>query len=102
MRGVMDTKQAIATAKRYVEEAFADEQLSNLGLEEIEQDPESGEWRITLAFSRPWSSPRTDVQQAAFDALGIPTNLRRSYKVVTIDPSGKVLSMKSRPKAEVG
>jgi hypothetical protein len=95
----MDTKEAIRRAKTYIEEVFADEQLSNLGLEEIEHDPASGAWRITVAFSRPWSSPRTQAQ-ATLESLGVFSNLRRSYKVVTIDSSGQVISMKSRSKAE--
>lgn len=97
----MDTKEAIAIAKRYVVENLEDERISNLGVEEIEQDPQSGGWLITLAFSRPWNSPRAITPaQAALEAAGIFSNLRRSYKTLAVDPSGQVLSMRNRSKAD--
>jgi hypothetical protein len=95
----MDVKEAIAAAKKYVNEVYADEQVTNLGLEEVEHSPGAGSWEITLAFSRPWNTPRTRAQEI-LENLGGVSSLKRSYKVITIADDGTVLSMKNRPKAE--
>lgn len=95
----MDVKEAVEKAKTYVAELFSDERITNLGLEETEHDPAGGKWRITLAFSRPWNTPRTRAQEI-LDNLGAVSSLRRSYKVITISEDGEVLSMKSRSGAE--
>ena len=50
----MDVKEAAQTAKAYVAELFAGEQITNLGLEEAEFDRLSNTWKITIGFSRPW------------------------------------------------
>ncbi len=93
----MDAKDAIATAKRYVSEVYADELVTNLGLEEIEHVPADGNWIITLGFSRPWNTPRTRAQEV-LENLGAVSSLRRSYKVITVSDDGSVLSMKNRPR----
>jgi len=91
----MDDKEAIAAAKKYVNEVYADEQVTNLGLEEIEHNVSAGTWVITLGFSRPWNTPRTRAQEV-LENLGAVSSLRRSYKVVTITEDGTVLSMRNR------
>jgi hypothetical protein len=91
----MDVKEAISTAKRYVEDVYADEGVTNLGLEEVEYDAEAGSWLVTLGFSRPWNTPRTRAQEV-LEKLGAAGPLRRSYKVVTVADNGMVLSMKGR------
>lgn len=96
----MDAKEAIAAAKSYVKEIYADEQLTNLGLEEIEHIPSLGNWIVTLAFSRPWNTPRTRAQEV-LENLGALSALKRSYKIITIDDNGAVLSMKNRPKVDI-
>lgn len=96
----MDVKQAVEAARNYIEELFADEKVTNLGLEETEYDPAEHQWRITLAFSRPWNTPRTRAQEV-LENLGASPSLRRSYKVLTISDDGRVLSMKNRPRVEV-
>jgi hypothetical protein len=35
-KDAMDTKEAIAAAKQYIKNIYADEQVTNLGLEEVE------------------------------------------------------------------
>jgi hypothetical protein len=92
----MDVKQAVDAAKDYVATLFADEELLNLGLEETEHDEGSGKWMITLAFSRPWNTPRTRAQEV-LENLGALSSLRRSCKVITIADNGHVISMKDRP-----
>ena len=49
----MDVKEASQTAKAYVAELFAGEQIMNLGLEEAEFEILSNTWRITIGFPDP-------------------------------------------------
>ncbi len=95
----MDVKEAIKVAKDYINEVLADEQVTNLGLEETEYDPGTGRWNITPGFSRPWNTPRTRAQEV-LGSLGAVSSLRRSYKVIAISDEGRVLSMKNCPKFE--
>jgi hypothetical protein len=85
----MDVKQAVELAKTHVADLFAKEGVRNLGLEEAEYDDGSSQWKITVGFSRPWDEPNAFVLAP----------LRRTYKVVTIDAEGKVLSVKNREAA---
>jgi hypothetical protein len=96
----MNVKDAIAAAKKYVNEVYADEHLSNLGLEEAEYDETSEQWVITLGFSRPWNVPRSAAQKLLAE-LGTDMPGRRSYKVVSVTKTGRVTSMKSRILAEI-
>jgi len=91
----MDVKEAIAAAKNYISDIYADEHVTNLGLEEVEHIPSAGNWIVTLAFSRPWNTPRTRAQEV-LESLGASSSLKRSYKVITMTDDGTVLSMKSR------
>ena len=89
----MDVKDAVNSAKTYVAELFANEGLSNLGLEEVEFDDSSGIWRVTVGFSRPWDR----VAVHAITAMAQGTSVPRSYKVVRIDDAtGRVVSVKAR------
>lgn len=54
----MDVKSAILVAKDYARTVFADEDMKNLGVEEVDYDEISQIWKITLGFSRPWNTPR--------------------------------------------
>jgi uncharacterized protein YdeI (YjbR/CyaY-like superfamily) len=96
---LMDVKEAIETAKNYVKDIYAEEEVTNLGLEEVEHIPQAGTWVVTLAFSRPWNTPRTRAQEV-LENLGAYSPLKRSYKVVTITEDATVLSMKNRTKAD--
>ncbi len=96
----MEIRDAIAIAKRYITEVLAEEQVTNLGVEETERDPATGGWRITLGFSRPWNTPRTRAQEV-LENLGAVSTLRRSYKVLAVSPDGEVVSMKNRTQTEV-
>lgn len=95
----MKGNDAIARAKDYIEEVYSDETVTNLGLEEVEHIPASGNWSVTLAFSRPWNTPRTRAQEV-LEGLGAYSPLKRSYKVVTIADDGTVLSMKNRERMD--
>jgi len=103
----MDVKEAIRTAKHYVTDAFAEEPVADLGLEEVEFDESANVWRVTIGFARPWEVAQRSLKDEASlaytklgEQLGVTTLPRRAYKVVTIaDDGGKVLSVKNR---EVG
>ena len=86
----MEVKEAVATAKNYIADLFAQEQVSDLGLEEVEYDEPAAEWLVTLGFSRPWD------RIAGFGIMPGP-QLRRAYKVVRVsDKTGHVASVKNR------
>ena len=83
----MEVKEAAQTAREYLANLFAEEEITNVGLEEVVFDDVSNEWRITIGFSRPWN------RQNALRRL----SEARSYKVVCInDESGNVTSLKDR------
>lgn len=87
----MDVKQAVARAKQHILELFADEKPMNLGLEEVELEPQENEWVITIGFSRPWDVPNNAL--AAFSG----SSPRRDYKVIRIsNGTEQILSVKNR------
>ncbi len=89
----MKVREAVAAAKDHIQELFADEQIANLGLEEVEFDEATGTWTVTLGFSRPWDKPVGPLANLA------PLELRpwrRDYEVVKIsDATGSLLSIKN-------
>ncbi len=54
----MDAKGAAQRARQYAAEMFADEDIQNLGLEEIVFDGKHEAWNITVGFFRPWDRPK--------------------------------------------
>ena len=88
----MDAKAAVDLAKRYIADLFAQEGVSNLGLEEVEFGDAREQWRVTVGFSRPW-----DHAPIAVFTGRAPMN--RSYKIVIIDKDGKVLAVRNRETA---
>jgi hypothetical protein len=95
----MDVREAIALAKNDLRDVYAEEGLSDLGLEETEYDDANREWLITLGFFRPWNSPRTAVQSAV-EAMAYPYGAadprRRTYKIIRASEAGAVVAMKNR------
>ena len=85
--------------KDHILDLFADEQISNLGLEEVEFDYDSHIWHVTIGFSRPWGrSPKMPSCDSATAQCSA-----RSYKVVSIDDSTlTVQSIKNRETKVVG
>ncbi len=87
----MDVREAAQVAKEYLIDLFDGEGISHVGLEEVEFDDTSNEWKITIGFSRPWEHKIT---LTAALGEGRPA---RSYKVVRInDVDGSVISVKDR------
>lgn len=90
----MNVKEAVKLAVGYVQELFLSEQLTDLGLEEVEYDDAANSWLVTVGFSRPW-----DAAVGAFAVIsGASRAKSRSFKVVTIK-DGQVVSLKDRTKA---
>lgn len=88
----MEVKDAVKTAKTYLSDLLADENMTNLGLEEIEFNDDEGAWDVTLGFSRPWNSSRGPLSTIT----GEPT-ARRAYRVIRIqDKDGRVLFVRKR------
>lgn len=81
----MNVKSAVRMAKNHVTDLFEDEQIMNVGLEEVEYDDSKNFWRITIGFSRPWD------QKKSLAASLVEGHQRRSYKLLLVDDStGKV------------
>ena len=93
----MDVKEAAQMARKYVADVFADDEISSVGLEEVEFDDGAAVWRITLSFLRP-TGTMTDLDIiAGMPRAGRSRNVRRLYKTVNVDDeSGRVISVKHR------
>lgn len=90
-REKMEPREAVRKAIKGVEEFFADENITNLGLEEVEYDDATNEWQITVGSSRPW-----DYDKSVMASISRP-GPDRSYKVVRLDgPTGTIRSIKNR------
>lgn len=89
----MKVKEIATYAIDHINDLFGEEKISNLGLEEVEFNSDTGEWEVTVGFSRPWDYPHGALATIAGEA-----SAKRTYKVVTVnDTSGNVLSVKNRP-----
>jgi hypothetical protein len=89
----MEVQEAIKLAKRYVLDVFADEDPSNVGLEEVEFDDGNDVWNVTIGFSRPWNSTKSVMASLA----GEQPPKKRAYKVVRLrNADGKMIGIKRR------
>jgi len=87
MEAQVDIKEAVADAKKYVSEIFAEEGIANLSLEEIEFDDADGTWNVTVGFDRVWSDENPIVRMAR----------GRIYKRIGIsDSDGRLRYVKNR------
>ena len=89
----MDVREAVSVAKSYLTQLYLGEDIDHVGLEEVEFDGGSNQWRVTIGFSRPWD------QKPPFANMSAPASRisTRSYKVLRIDDdSGEVQSLKDR------
>lgn len=89
----MDIKEAINRAKEYVSDVFSEESVNDIGLEEVERDTIRNIWKITIGFSRPVRLPSGTTGQVM---RGLGLSSKRSYKILSIDDNGDVISMKNR------
>lgn len=92
----MDVKEAIAKAKTYVGELFAEDGISDVRLEEVEHDESDRSWNVTLGFLR-----HREASTASFSELATTLNAlaarRRVYRVVRVrEADGAIMSVKHR------
>jgi hypothetical protein len=88
----MNVKEAVALARQYLGEVFAEEKIADLSLEEVEYDDAQHLWSITLGFLR----PRKNVTQGAVAAV-LGTLHQREYKIVRInDNNNRLVAIKNR------
>ena len=89
----MNVKDIVKYAINHINDLFADENISNLGLEEVEFNSDIGEWEVTVGFSRPWDYPKGSLATITGEGKA-----NRTYKIITVkDISGEVISVKNRP-----
>lgn len=82
----MDARAVTRTAREYITEIFAGEQISRLCVEEVVYDPDTNLWRVTFSFVRPWDGQSTM-------EVGLGSDTPRTYKVVAInDGDGSVVA----------
>jgi hypothetical protein len=93
----MDVKEAARIAKEHVADLFKEEGAKNIGLEEIEFDEAQSNWRVTVGFSRPWTTTDPPLFSPTW-ANG--SRQLREMKVVTLnDADGHILFIR-RPACE--
>ncbi len=92
----MTVKTAAQLAKQHIAELFTDEGAQNIGLEEIEFDGGSGEWRVTVGFTRPWGRGEEPIPSAAELFSGQRRRARDMKVVVLHDQTGQPLAVKNR------
>lgn len=82
---MLDVKEAATRASQYFASLYANQNISNVQLEEVEISDDGKYWLITLSYPVP---P---------ELAALNFNFKRKYKVFTIDAqTGEVKSMKIR------
>ena len=86
----MDVEEAINRAKHYVRKVFAQEDASEIRLEEVEFEELNASWLVTISFVRP-------VPAQGFETIVRGLLTKRTYKTVSIaDDGGGIPSIKIR------
>jgi len=97
---MVDIKQAVLNAKSFVREIYAqaEEEVRDIGLEEVDRTEDGREWLITIGFTTADKTrPQTAFKKNLGEVLGGLATLTREYKVVHIDAeTGEPLMMKMR------
>lgn len=92
----MDVKEAVELAKLYIADVYSNENIRNVGLEEIDYDDSKGIWYVTIGFSRPWDAPFNTLAALAIQ----DASSKRTFKTLRIsDATRKVLSIKNRDRS---
>jgi len=90
----MEVKEAVRAAKNYVMALFADENPVDVMLEEVSFQQETGQWLVTIGFSRLGTDEERMGPRLRFPAP-------RTMKVITIgDQDQRVVSVRNREWAE--
>ena len=77
----MEPIDAVKTAKQYLSNIFADEQIAALGLEELTYDYDHDHWLATIGFAR------TEFRNLLPTTVAAAVYRDRVDKVVHIDPA---------------
>ena len=85
----MEARAAVTKAKHVIAEYFEDEGVQHISLEEIKPRSNASGWEVTVGFSRPWERNLQSILESP--------KVIRSYKVVTLNRDGNILSIKDRP-----
>ena len=91
---MIDVKEAVRTAANYLADLFAEEDISDIRLEEVELSEDNQTWNVTLSFLR-----KVRVRGAPAEALsaGLGPQMDRDFKVLTVRAEdGVVTSVKIR------
>ena len=89
----MDVRDAVSAARGAIEQAYRDEVIDGVGLEEFAFDDVSQEWKITIGFRRP-ERPLTETAERGAFRYFLPD---MAYKLVRIrDSDGKVMGVTDR------
>ena len=92
---MLDVKQAIAIAVRYVTELLGGEPIADVRLEEVELSEDGAVWNVTLSLLREPRFSQGNVASAMLQVIA--PKLERLYKVLAVDSNtGAVKSMKIR------
>ena len=93
----MEPKEAVSLAKRYIRELFADEEITEVGLEELDYDADAQTWKITLGFRRPWTRHAEKRDKRTPLVFSFYDHTDRWYKQVFIDGNtGQMRSIRDR------
>ncbi len=83
----MEVKDVVKMAIKYVIEIFEDDNITNVGLEEVTFNEADKNWRVVVGFSRPWDYP----QPSVLGNIRPQEQPKRHYKEVIVDDSsGKI------------
>jgi|DewCreStandDraft_4_1066084.scaffolds.fasta_scaffold154309_1 hypothetical protein len=98
---MIDAKQAVNTAYKFIHNLYESEELIDLALEEIELSSDEKYWLVTLGFTRLLSKPLEKKVVAPWvsiaEALQAEQQAVREYKIVKVDAeTGDATSMKIR------
>ncbi|KAF0113411.1 MAG: hypothetical protein FD149_2146 [Rhodospirillaceae bacterium] len=94
----MDVKNAVAIAKAYVADLFAEESVNTITIEEVAFNEQEDMWNVTLGFYRQ-VSPLSESEQWAklpYSRAALD-HLEKTYKTVQIkDSTGAVVALRHR------
>ncbi len=96
----MVVKEAIRIAKDYVAETYRDEDIVEVGLEEVRfLEEDTGVWEVTIGFRHGWQTTTTPTPPPQ-ELVGLvpprPSVHGRTYKTVRIRDDGTVACILDR------
>lgn len=94
---MIEVREAVEAAEQFARDAFGEDELKYLRLEEIELDEVGEEWKVTLGWVTPEDLSRFQARKGLAVITGPPGKLPRTYKLFRVNAeTGEVKSMKIR------